>query len=76
MKAIEFEAALTDNGGILVPKEIAAAIPSGAKLRVTLRWDADEADADWNAAGLRRFEEAYAPEDSVYEQLVHRGPDH
>jgi hypothetical protein len=34
----------------------------------------DDAAADWRAAGQRRFEAAYAPEDSIYESLIDRAP--
>jgi hypothetical protein len=34
----------------------------------------DDRDDAWQAAGRRRFEAAYADEDSVYEQLVDDTP--
>jgi hypothetical protein len=33
-----------------------------------------EEDNAWREAGRRRFESAYAPEDSVYEELIHDFP--
>lgn len=33
----------------------------------------DSEDREWRAAGRLRFEAAYAPEDSVYEQIEESG---
>ena len=34
-------------------------------------WDsADDEDGAWRTQGWQRFEAAYAPEDSVYDQLI------
>jgi hypothetical protein len=69
MKSADFQGELTSNGQIAVPPDIAAQVPSGEQLRVTLQWGAPEGEA-WRAAGQRRFESAYSEEDSVYEHLI------
>jgi hypothetical protein len=50
-----------------------SAIPAGENLRVAITWGPPERtdfDTAWRASGRERFEAAYAPEDSVYEQLI------
>ncbi len=70
MKAVEFETTVSRGGEIVLPPELARDIPSGEIVRVVLLWDAQPTDSTWRQAGRRRFEEAYCPEDSVYEQLA------
>ena len=71
MKAVEFEGALTPNGQIAVPAEIAGQLPPGGTLHIVLQWDAPvDEDGVWRARGRQRFEAAYAPEDDVYDQLM------
>ena len=71
MKAVEFEGAVTPNGQIVIPAEIARQVPAGEPLHVVLQWDG-EADEDgvWRTQGRQRFESAYAPEDAIYDQLM------
>ena len=70
MKTADFRGEISSNGQIVVPPEIASQIPSGEKLEVVLRWgDSDDENA-WRETGRRRFEAAYADEDSVYEELM------
>jgi hypothetical protein len=38
-----------------------------------LQWGMSEDEAAWRAAGRRRFEEAYAVDDSVYESVIEVG---
>lgn len=71
MKTVDFESELMPNGHIAVPLEIASQVPVGERVQVVLQWGGSEDDADWRAAGRRRFEAAYADDDSVYEQLIH-----
>jgi hypothetical protein len=72
MKAVEFEGTVTANGQIAIPAEIAGQLPLGERVRIVAQWDgADDEDGAWRALGRQRFEAAYAPEDSVYDQLVH-----
>lgn len=68
---IDFRGEITPNGQIAVPPEIASQIPPGEKVAVVLAWGVSEEEGGWREAGRRRFESAYAPEDSVYEQLIH-----
>jgi len=68
MKAVEFQSAVAPDGGIQIPPEIAREIPAGERLRVVVMWD--DPDQAWHAAGRRRFDAAYSPEDSVYEALI------
>lgn len=73
MKTADFRGEITPNGQIAVPPEIASQVPPGEKVAVVLAWGVSEEENAWREAGRRRFESAYAPEDSVYEQLIH-GP--
>ena len=57
MKAVEFKGTVAPDGQIAVPPEAAGHIPPLI-------------DDAWNSLGHQRFEAAYAPEDSVYEQLM------
>jgi hypothetical protein len=70
MKTADFRGEITPNGEIAVPAEIASQIPPGEKVAVVLAWGVSEEEDGWLEAGRRRFEAAYAPEDSVYEQLI------
>ena len=75
MKAVEFKTTVAANGQITVPPEVAGKIPSGRQLHVVVVWETPETEQDaWNALGRQRFETAYAPEDSVYEQLMDKTP--
>jgi hypothetical protein len=73
MKTADFRGEITANGQITVPPEIASQVPPGEKVAVVLAWGVSEEETCWREVGRRRFESAYAPEDSVYEQLKH-GP--
>ena len=70
MKAVEFETTVNRDGQIVLPQDVAGAIPPGGSVRVVLMWDAASTDSAWRDAGRRKFEESYCAEDSVYEQLV------
>jgi hypothetical protein len=75
MNAVEFEGKVTPNGQIAVPAEIAEKLPPGESLHVVLQWDAaPDVDAAWRTLGRQRFEAAFAPEDSVYDQLMDETP--
>ncbi|MBI3664992.1 MAG: hypothetical protein HY236_02005 [Acidobacteria bacterium] len=74
MKAVEFKSTVTPGGQIAVPPEVARQIPEGEQLQVVILWEISNLDAAWRAAGRQRFEAAYAPEDSVYEQLIDDAP--
>ena len=74
MKAFEFKGILARNGQIAVPPEVACQVPPGEQLQVVLLWGASNDDDAWLLAGRRQFEAAYAPEDSVYEQLIDETP--
>ena len=71
MKTADFSGKLMPNGQIAVPPDIAALVPPGEHVQVVLQWGASDDDAAWRAAGRRRFESAYAADDSVYESLIH-----
>jgi hypothetical protein len=71
MKTADFRGEITPNGEIAVPAEIASQIPPGEKVAVVLAWGLSEEENSWREAGRRRFQSADAPEDSVYEQLIH-----
>ena len=71
MKTADFRGEITPNGQIAVPPEIAQQVPPGEKVAVVLAWGASEEETAWREAGRRRFEAAYAPDDAVYEQLIH-----
>ena len=65
-----FRGEIAPNGQITVPPEIASQVPSGEQIEVILRWGDSGGDAAWRESGRRRFEAAYAEDDSVYEQLI------
>ena len=71
MKTADFRGELTPNGQIVVPPEIASQVPPGEQIQIVLQWGTSADDAAWRAAGRRRFEAAYAADDSVYEVLIH-----
>lgn len=71
MKTVEFESTIAPNGQIDLPAELAAAVPPGMKVHVVVHWDGViEDDASWLASSRLRFEAAYSPDDSIYEQLM------
>jgi len=70
MKTVEFKGTVAPNGQIAVPAEVVKQVPPGEQLQVVLVWGTSEEESAWRAAGRRAFEAAYAPEDSVYEQLI------
>jgi hypothetical protein len=74
MKAVEFESTVAPDGHLNVPPEVANEIPAGEQVRVVVMWEASDGDAAWRDAGRSRFEAAYAPEDTVYEQLIDDSP--
>ena len=71
MKTADFRGELTSNGQIAVPPDIAAQVPPGEQIQVVLQWGISDDDTAWRATGRRRFEAAYAADDSVYELLIH-----
>jgi hypothetical protein len=71
MKAVDFKGTLSVNGQIDVPPEIASRVPKGEEIQVMLLWGPTDDENEWRYAGRTRFESAYSPEDSIYEQLMH-----
>ncbi|MGA2879425.1 MAG: hypothetical protein ABSG13_10780 [Bryobacteraceae bacterium] len=71
MKTADFRGEIAPNGQIAVPPDIASQVPPGEKVAVVLAWGESEEENGWREAGRRRFESAYAANDSVYEQLIH-----
>jgi hypothetical protein len=71
MKTADFRGEIAPNGQIAVPPDIASQVPPGEKVAVVLAWGVSEEENGWREAGRRRFESAYAANDSVYEQLIH-----
>lgn len=71
MKAVDFKGTLSVNGQIEVPPEIASQVPKGEEVQVMLLWGRTDEENEWCDAGRTRFESAYSPEDSIYEQLMH-----
>ena len=50
--------------------ELVEPLPSGLGPYVELTLvDRDEAEAGWSEMALRHFEDAYAPEDAIYDDL-------
>ncbi len=74
MKVLEFKGTIAPNGQIAVPVEVVEQLPPGEELQVVLLWGALNDESAWRLAGRRQFEEAYAPEDSIYEQLIDENP--
>ena len=71
MNTADFSGELTPDGQIVVPPEIASQVPPGEQVHVILQWGVSADDTAWRAANRRRFEAAYAADDSVYELLIH-----
>jgi hypothetical protein len=71
MKTVDFRGELSPNGQIAVPPGVASQVPPGEPIQVVLQWGISDDDDAWRAAGRRRFEAAYAVDDSVYELLIH-----
>ena len=71
MNTADFRGKLTPNGQIVVPPEIASQVPPGEQVQIVLQWGVSADDTAWRAASRRRFEAAYASDDSVYELLIH-----
>lgn len=69
VKAVEFEGRVAPTEQIAVPGEIARHIPAGSNVRVILLWE-EGGQEDWQDFARERFAAAYAPEDSVYEELI------
>jgi hypothetical protein len=74
MKIADFRGEITPNGQISVPPEIASQVPPGENVTVMLTSGISEEENAWREAGRRRLESAYAPDDSVCEQLIHDPP--
>ena len=70
MRAVEFESTVSAGGHIVLPPEVAGEIAAGEPIRIVMMWQTDEADDVWRAMGRKRFEAAYDPADSVYEELI------
>ena len=70
MKTAAFKGELTPNGQIGVPPEIASRGPPGEQIQIVLQCGISAEDDAWRAAGRRRFEAAYAADDTVYELLI------
>jgi len=73
MKAVECEGVLCEDGHISIPPEAAGQVPSGTALRLVVMWDSGE-ETGWAASSLSQIAGAYAPEDSVYEELIDDAP--
>jgi hypothetical protein len=74
MKTADFRGQIAPDGQIAVPPEIASQVPPGEKIAVVLAWGVSDEENAWREAGRRRFESAYIPDDSVYEQLINDPP--
>ena len=75
MKALEFGSRLEANDRIEIPPEVANQLPAGSDVRVIVLWDSiEDEDEVWRLAGMRCLEAAYAPEDSIYDELINEAP--
>jgi hypothetical protein len=74
MKTADFRGQIAPDGQIAVPPEIASQVPPGEKIAVVLAWGVSDEENAWREASRRRFESAYVPDDSVYEQLINNPP--
>ena len=73
MKSVEFTSRVAPDGRIDVPPDVARQLPGDTALQIVVLWGSNDDDA-WRAAGAERMAAAYAPEDSVYEQLIDETP--
>ena len=69
---MEFESTIVAGGQIALPPEVVSEIPADEQLRVVVMWESQDLNIEWRAAGRQRFDAAYSPEDTVYEQLIGR----
>jgi hypothetical protein len=73
LMTFEFKAAVSQNGQITVPSDVAGQVPAGAELHVVLTWDASVESSSYRALG-RKLQEAssYAvsAEETVYDSLA------
>jgi hypothetical protein len=74
MTAVEFNGVVDERGQIALPVDVASQIPPGEQLHVVVMWDGPESDAAWRMVGRAAFASAYAPQDSVYEDLINDLP--
>ena len=70
MKTADFRGELTPNGQITVPPDIASQVPPGEQIQIVLQWGVPVEETAWREVGRRKFEAAYAEDDSVYEALI------
>jgi len=70
MTTFEFKATVLSNGQIAVPSDVAAQIPAGREFQVILALEAPLGRDAFRLLGQKRFEESYAPDDSVYDSLA------
>jgi hypothetical protein len=70
MKSAEFDGTLARNGQLPVPRDLAKNVPAGETLQVGSLWNGEPADDAWRRAGREQFEDAYAPEDAIYERVI------
>jgi hypothetical protein len=67
----EFKAAVLSNGQIALPAGVAAVIPPGRELSVTLTLETPVQGDSFSALGKKLSEGAYTPEeDSVYDAFA------
>ena len=73
MDTVEFDSEVNAGASLTVPPEVASQIPEGTPVRVVVFWNIEEHD-DWHSLAIDRFADAYVPQDSVYEELMHDPP--
>ena len=72
----EFKAAVSPNGQITLPADIAGQIPSGKELHIVLTWEAPTDNTSYRALGAKLHEaSSYAAsaggaEETVYDSLA------
>ena len=71
----EFKAAVSQNGQITLPADVAGQIPSGKELHVVLTWEAPTDNTSYRALGTKLHEaSSYAAaagaEETVYDSLA------
>jgi hypothetical protein len=74
MKALEFEPRLEGADRIGIPSEVAQQLPTDSHLRVIVMWGDDDGEDAWHKLAMEGLSSAYAPEDSIYEELANEPP--
>lgn len=69
MKAVEFQARLSADDTVKVPRDLAAQLSNGQPIRVIILVPESAEDQDWSRLSADEFLKGYAPGDAIYDKL-------